>query len=151
MNNLFRKSKNDVYICYDVAEEQVARNVCWDLEGNGMNCRIKFHDFSENDSLSQEMDAISSSSLMVLIYSKNEVNSNFVYSQVDWAFSSGAPICTFKVEDIDIRGGLEFYLKKQPDFISWQSNLSLHSFEVEIHSSFFYSTSFIWSNIFNYI
>lgn len=83
-----------------------------------MNCRIKFRDFSENDSLSQETDAISSSSLMVLIYSENEVNSNFVYSQVDWAFSSGVPICTFKVEDIDIRGGLEFYLKKQPDFIS---------------------------------
>ena len=114
LNNLFKKSKNDVYICYDDGDEQIARDVCRVLEDNRMNFRVKFRDFKKKDLINQVTDAISASGLMVMIYSENAANSNFIKSEVDWAFSEGVPICTFKVEDIDISGGLEFYLKNQP-------------------------------------
>jgi len=113
LNNLFRKSKNGVYICYDNKDEEIARDVCQVLENNEIDCSVKFRDF-KNYYPKKAIDAISNSALMVLIYSGNAVNSNFIKTEVDLAFTENLPICTFKVEDVDIEDGLKFYLNNQP-------------------------------------
>jgi hypothetical protein len=60
------------------------------------------------------MDAINNSILMVLVYSENSKSSNFVNTEVDFAFGENKPIVVYNIDGSNLDGGLEFFLKNQP-------------------------------------
>lgn len=55
-------------------------------------------------------NAIKDSNIVVLIFSKYSINSNFVNTEIDKAFGSGKPIIVFKVDNSKLEGGLKFFL-----------------------------------------
>ena len=60
------------------------------------------------------MDAIKKSKVMVLLFSKNSKDSNFVNNEVDIAFAQKRSILVFQIDDSKLDGGLEFFLRNKP-------------------------------------
>lgn len=104
----------DVFICYSPENEKIAVDVCNFLENHDKKCWFKKRDFGENDSVYNITEAIKSSNSLVLIYSNDAKQSNFVTTEIDIAFSSEIPIIVFKTDESTIGGKLQFYLKDKP-------------------------------------
>lgn len=103
-----------VYVCYDNHDLETAENVCAALEDNRIKCWLKDRDKGVKPIVSEIVDAIKGSKVMVLIYSNNSKHSNTVHNEVDEAFSRKIPILVFRTDDSKIEGGLEFFIKNQP-------------------------------------
>ena len=86
---------HDVYICYDEKDVETAKDVCEVLENDGLECWVKNRDAVVKDIATEIMDAIKSNKVMVLLYSKNCKNSNYVNNEVNRAFSQKKPIFWF--------------------------------------------------------
>lgn len=112
LNRVFSKTKNKVYICYDDADEASAVNACSALEKNELNCWIKSRDASGNlvDSM---MNAIVSSSLIVLVYSASCESSSYVRTEIDTAFARQIPILVFNIDGSQLTPALKLFLDSQ--------------------------------------
>ena len=105
---------HDVYICYDEKDVETAKNVCEALEKDGLECWVKNRDAGVKDIVTEIMDAIKRNKVMVLLYSKNSKNSNYVNNEVNRAFSQKKPILVFQIDDSKLEGSLEFFLRNKP-------------------------------------
>lgn len=105
---------HDVYICYDERDLEIAKNVCDSLEDNGLECWLKNRDAGVHNIVNEIMNAIKKSKVMVLLYSKNSKNSNFVNNEVDIAFAQKRSILVYQIDDSKLEGGLEFFLRNKP-------------------------------------
>lgn len=105
---------HDVYICYDERDLETAKDVCEVLENNGLECWLKNRDAGVKHMVDEIMNAIKKSKVMVLLYSKNSKNSNFVNNEVDIAFGDKRSILVFQIDDSKLEGGLEFFLRNKP-------------------------------------
>jgi len=105
---------HDVYLCYDENDQKIANEICTLLESNRMKCWIKSRDAGVKHMVDEIMESINESKLMVLIFSESSKNSNFVNTEVDFAFSGRIPILIYKIDDSAIEGGLELFLKNRP-------------------------------------
>ena len=105
---------HDVYICYDEKDVETAKDVCEELENDGLECWVKNRDAGVKDIVTEIMDAIKSNKVMVLLYSKNSKNSNYVNNEVNRAFSQKKPILVFQIDDSKLEGSLEFFLRNKP-------------------------------------
>ncbi len=105
---------HDVYLCYDEKDQKIANEICALLESNKMKCWIKSRDAGVKHIVDEIMESINESKLMVLIFSKNSKNSNFVNTEVDFAFSGKIPILIYKIDDSEIEGGLKLFLNNRP-------------------------------------
>ena len=105
---------HDVYICYDERDLDVAKDVCDTLENGRLRCWMKNRDARVTTSVTEITEAIKKSKVMVLLYSKNSKQSNFVNNEVDTAFEIDKNILVYQIDDSKIEGGLEFFLRDKP-------------------------------------
>ncbi|WP_458454476.1 toll/interleukin-1 receptor domain-containing protein [Methanobrevibacter sp.] len=105
---------HNVYICYDEKDLEMAKDVCETLEDNGLECWLKNRDKGVKDIVNEIMDAIAKTKVMVLLYSKNSKNSNFVNNEVNRAVSQKKSILVFQIDDAELEGSLEFFLRNVP-------------------------------------
>ena len=105
---------HDVYICYDERDLEIAKDVCDSLEDSGLECWLKNRDAGVHNIVNEIMNAIKKSKVMVLLYSKNSKNSNFVNNEVDIAFAQKRSILVYQIDDSKLEGGLEFFLRNKP-------------------------------------
>ena len=90
-DRVFKKIHN-AYISYADNDLDIAGDVCRVLEDNGIDCWFKDRDMDGDGSIEEIIKALEKSKLHIVIYSKDSINSNFVYNEVDTAFSRGIPM-----------------------------------------------------------
>lgn len=105
---------HDVYICYDERDLEMAKDVCDALEDKGIRCWLKNRDAGVHNIVREIMEAINQSKVMVLLYSNNSKNSNFVNNEVDIAFAQKRSILVYQIDDSKLEGSLEFFLRNKP-------------------------------------
>lgn len=105
---------HDVYICYDERDLEIAKDVCDTLEDKGLECWLKNRDAGVNHMVDEIMNAIKKAKVMVLLYSKNSKQSNFVNNEVDIAFAEKRSILVYQIDESKLEGGLEFFLRNKP-------------------------------------
>ena len=103
-----------VYVCYDKNDIEMANRICDTLEKNRISCWLKNRDSIVKDSVGEITKAIENTKAMVLVYSNNSKESQFVNNEVATAFENGKPILVFKIDDTKEEGGLQLFLRKQP-------------------------------------
>ena len=104
---------HEVYICYSSKDKVTADAICHTLEENKFKCWIKPRDVGVKHIAEEITDAIRASEIMVLVFSENAKQSNYVNTEVDMAFSSNKPIIVFKIDNTNLDGGLEFFLENK--------------------------------------
>lgn len=104
---------HEVYICYADEDKPTADAICHVLEENKFKCWIKPRDIGLDHIVEEITRAIKSTQIMVLVFSENAKESNYVNTEVDMAFSSNIPIVVFKIDRSNLEGGLEFFLKNK--------------------------------------
>lgn len=105
---------HDVYICYDERDLETAKQVCDTLEDNGFDCWLKNRDAGVKHMVDEIMEAIKKSKVMVLLYSKDSKQSNFVNNEVDIAFAEKRSILVYQIDESKLDGSLEFFLRNKP-------------------------------------
>jgi hypothetical protein len=105
---------HDVFISYAAQDKHVADAICSILESNRIRCWIAPRDILPGNSYgSSIIDAISHTKIMVLVFSSNSNNSNFVINEVERAVSKGIIIIPFRIENILPSKDMEFFVSRQ--------------------------------------
>lgn len=102
-----------VFITHAVEDKKIAELVCENLERNGIKCWIAPRDVPYGMNFEDAIvDAISDSSLFILILSSYSNNSPHVKREIQNACMGDAqtPILPFRVEDIKLNKALQYYL-----------------------------------------
>ena len=102
-----------VFITHAVEDKKIAELVCENLERNGIKCWIAPRDVPFGMNFEEAIvDAISDSSLFILILSSYSNNSPHVKREIQNACMGDAqtPILPFRVEDIKLNKALQYYL-----------------------------------------
>lgn len=94
-------SQNDVYISYSDDDLITAEAICHVLEENRIRCWLKKRDLSVDEGKSKIIDTIEKSKALVLVYSKNAMNSNFVNADLEFALQSNVPVLSYKIEECE--------------------------------------------------
>ena len=92
---------HDVFISYSTKNTEYADAVCKKLEDNGIECWIAPRNIKTGTNYAKEiMDGLKLSKLVVLIFSKDAQESEYVNNEIDTAFSkNGQPIVALKVDE----------------------------------------------------
>lgn len=102
-----------VFISYSIKDREIADKVCNLLE-NGISCWIVPRNVMAGENYAEQtVNAIKNSQVVVLIFSRNANDSNYVYKEIEMAFSLDKPVVSFRVDDSLPTGGLEFFLKNK--------------------------------------
>lgn len=103
---------HDVFISYSSKDKVTADAICHVLEENKIRCWIAPRNITSGKPYAQEIiDAISSTKIVVLVFSSNAQNSQFVNNEINLAFSNNKPIISFKLDESMPERELEYYLK----------------------------------------
>lgn len=102
---------HDVFISYSSKNKQVADAICSGLEQRKIRCWIAPRDVPPGGNYGEAIiHAISSCKVVVLVYS-NAVNlSAAVMREAERAMHHAKPIIPFRLEDVPMQPGLEFFL-----------------------------------------
>jgi hypothetical protein len=100
---------HDVFISHEKNDRQIAEIICSTIEKYSIKCWIAPRDVQGNYG-EQIINAINSSTIMVLVLSKNANDSNFVYREVERAVSKRKTIYTLRIEDVPPSKKLELYI-----------------------------------------
>lgn len=107
--------KYDVYISYSRQDAPIARNVCYGLEGYNIRC------FLDHDLLGIEWEtlklALSQSKAVILFYSENSLQSNWVKNDLLYAIQNKIPIIPIMLDDTPLQGVFRHYLADKQGFI----------------------------------
>jgi hypothetical protein len=102
---------HDVFISHSGKDKPVADAVCATLEIGGVRCWIAPRDIVPGTQWGEAIiDAISSSQVMVLVFSSNANESQQIIREVERAVSKGIPVIPFRVEDVDPNKSLEYFI-----------------------------------------
>ena len=102
---------HDVFISHSAKDKPVADAVCATLEKGGVRCWIAPRDIVPGTQWGEAIiDAISSSRVMVLVFSSNANESQQIIREVERAVSKGIPVIPFRVEDVDPNKSLEYFI-----------------------------------------
>ena len=105
---------HDLFISHSARDKVIADAVCAGMEAGGIRCWITPRDIlTGQDWGGAIIDAIQSSRMMVIIFSKDANSSPHVMREVNKAVSVGIPILPFRIEDISPTGSMEYYLSTQ--------------------------------------
>ncbi len=100
-----------VFISYASRDGAVAESVCEALEHAGVRCWIAPRDVVLGGSYAGEIvHAIDATKLLILILSKNSVDSKHVLREVERASSKGHSVVGFKIDMAPISADLEYFL-----------------------------------------
>ena len=102
---------HDVFISYAGGDKPIADAACATLENSGVRCWMAPRDIlSGLDWSAAIVDAISSSSLLVLIFSAGSNQSPQVKREVERAVSRGIPVVPFRIEAVPLSKHMEFFI-----------------------------------------
>jgi sugar lactone lactonase YvrE len=102
---------HDVFISYSNRDKAVADALCATLENRKIRCWIAPRDILPSDDYTSALiTAISSSRILLLVFSKDSNSSQFVMREVNAAVSRGIPIIPFRIEDVKPTQSMEFLL-----------------------------------------
>ena len=100
-----------IFICYSAKDKPIADLMVDEIENQGISCWMAPRDFSPGvDWGSAIADAIQSSQVMLLIFSKSANETKRVMDEVGLAVNSGLDIIPFRVEDVKPTGSLKYFL-----------------------------------------
>lgn len=103
---------HDVFISYSTKDKVTADAICHVLEENKIKCWIAPRNITSGKPYAEEiMDAITSTKIVVLVFSTNSQASQFVNNEINIAFSNNKPILSFKIDESMPEGELEYFLK----------------------------------------
>ena len=103
---------HDVFISYSTKDKITADAICHVLEENKIKCWIAPRNITSGKPYAEEIiDAITSTKIVVLVFSNNSQVSQFVNNEVNIAFSNNKPILSFKIDESMPEGELEYFLK----------------------------------------
>jgi uncharacterized protein YjbI with pentapeptide repeats len=102
---------HDVFISYSNRDKAVADALCATLENRKIRCWIAPRDILPSDDYASALiTAISSSRILLLVFSKDSNASQYVMREVNAAVSRGIPIIPFRIEDVKPTQSMEFLL-----------------------------------------
>ena len=105
---------HDVYLSYDEKDLETALDVCKTLEDNGLKCWMKNRDVVGDSRVKSIIKAIKETRILLLIHSKNSKTSQFINNEVNEAFDADRSILVYQIDDSELEGSLEFFLKSKP-------------------------------------
>jgi|GEM_PF-6487042 len=103
---------HDVFISYAKEDKRYADAACASLESEGIRCWIAPRDILPGGIWSEKIiNAIQQSRVMVLIFSSHANKSDHIKREVNHAIDTGLSVITFRIENVDFTGALEYYLE----------------------------------------
>src|SRR5438093_12272905 len=113
-NNKRNRSRNmahDVFVSHSVKDKAVADAIVARLEGDSVTCWIAPRDVVPGADWGESIiDAIESSRIMILIFSRNADASPQIKREVERAVNKGVYIIPFRVDDIPPTKSLEYFI-----------------------------------------
>ena len=105
---------HEVFISYASEDKTVADTVCEGLEKKGIRCWIAPRDIQPAQQYDDAIiEAINSAQVMVVIFSSNVFQSQYVKGEVERGFSKGLIIVPFRIEAIEPKESFELYLGRR--------------------------------------
>lgn len=105
---------HDIFISYSTKDKQTADAICHVLEQNGLKCWIAPRNIASGKNYAQEiMDGLKAAKIVVLVFSKNSQESEFVNNEIDAAFRNNKSIISFKIDETMPENRMEFFLKNK--------------------------------------
>jgi WD40 repeat protein len=102
---------HDVFISYSSKDKLVADAVCATLEAAKIRCWITPRDILPGLDWAESIEgAITKSKLLILIFSSYSNNSKQVSREISLAFNSEVTVIPFRIEDIEPKGAMKYYL-----------------------------------------
>lgn len=102
---------HDVFISYSSRNKPVADAVCAGLEADGIRCWIAPRDVLPGQNYGESIvHAIAACKVMVLVFSEATNVSQAVIREAERAMHNSKPIIPFRIEDVPMSPGLEFFL-----------------------------------------
>jgi TIR domain len=102
---------HQVFISYSKNDKQTADEICSALESNGIQCWIAPRDILPGmDWGSSIIDAISTSSVMIIVLSENSNTSPQVRREVERAVNKDITIIPFRIDNVILSKSLEYHL-----------------------------------------
>jgi len=103
---------NDVFISHSSVDSEAATDLYHRLRAHGLDCWFAPLSIGSGQDYSEEIvAAVRSSSSMIVLVSKSSLRSKHVRSEVALAAKAGKSIFPVRLVDIEIQGGLEFFLE----------------------------------------
>ena len=104
---------HDIFISYSSKQKSIADGVCHYLEENGFKCWMAPRDIPVGCDYGDLIEeAIKTSKVVVLVFSKAASMSKWVKGEVNVAFTEDKPILPFRVDETEIRGGFRVMLNQ---------------------------------------
>ena len=111
MSMLADRPEPRVFLSHASENEEVAQTLCRELEGRGIKCWISSRDIPLGAEYGDGiMEAIHSSSFMIVLLSEAALRSGFVKREVERATSLGKTLLPVFLEKVHLTGTLEFML-----------------------------------------
>jgi hypothetical protein len=102
---------HDVFISYAIKDKVVANAVCAAMESRKIRCWIAPRDILPGVSYAEAIiDAITSSRIMVMVFSKDSNKSQQVMREVERAVNKNLTIIPFRIEDVTPTKSMEYFL-----------------------------------------
>ena len=103
---------HDIFISYSTKDKVTADAICHILEENKMRCWIAPRNITAGKPYAEEiLDAINATKIVVLVFSSNAQESQFVNKEINISFSKNKPILSFKIDESMPQKELEYFLK----------------------------------------
>lgn len=104
---------SSLFISYASDDQPVALEVCALLEAQGVRCWIAPRDVAPGTKWDEALlRAIDEAGAFLLLLSRASNDSPFVQNEVNRAFGKKKAIFTFRIEEVEPSGSLEFYLAR---------------------------------------
>ena len=102
---------HDVFISYSSKDKLAADAVCASLEAAKIRCWIAPRDILPGLDWAESIEgAITKSKLLILIFSSYSNNSKQIAREISLAFNSEVTVIPFRIEDIEPKGAMKYYL-----------------------------------------
>lgn len=104
---------HDVYICYDEKDREIGEAIHASLEENGIDAWSKSKDMVSEGGGGKVLNVIEGCKCFLLVLSKQSIDTNYIITETDIAFSRNIPILVFNIDNSKLDGNLEFILENQ--------------------------------------
>ena len=105
-------SNHNVFISYSTKNSDIAFKICHILEQNNLKCWIAPRNIASGKIYIDEIaDAIKSTKIVVLVFSKYSQESKYVRNEINMAFSNNKPILSVNIDESLPKEDMEYYLK----------------------------------------
>jgi hypothetical protein len=102
---------HDIFISHSTRDKQITDQICRHLEKEGIRCWIAPRDILPGrDWPAAIVDAITQSSLMLLVFSEHANDSAQIYREIGVASEERVPVVPFRIQDIQPSKNLRYFL-----------------------------------------